>query len=181
MNYMNSIKSSQDYLENMKRSFLKSREFIQNKKNNFKSHHWNSFIPENYEVIFSDNDYWNDFLRNAISIGCNDTLAFYLQDKNIAPYKLKDLKFKNKDFNEIISQSKHSSEEEKSLINYTTSVINEVGIDFIYKNQISNIGNPKFLKFNAKDETTKKTVDLKVNVHDLCEIYHYKLFEENIY
>ena len=109
-------------------------------------------------MIFSDNNYWNDFLRNAISIGCNDTLAFYLQDKNIAPYKLKDLKFKNKDFNEIISQSKHSSEEEKSLINYTTSVINEVGIDFIYKNQISNVGNPKFLKVQAKDEITKKTV-----------------------
>ncbi len=178
MNYMNAINNSQDYLESMKKSFLKSKEYLKNKNNNYKSVHWNNFLPENYEVIFSNNDYWNNFLRNAISIGCNDVLAFYLQDKNISPHKFKKSKFKNKDFSEIIFQSKHSSTEEKELINLATAVINYVGTDFFFANQMSNIGNPRFLKINA--ECNKKIENLRANKHDMCDIYHYKLFKENI-
>ena len=180
MNYMNAINSSQDYLENMQKSFSKSREYIQNKKNNFKSIHWEAFLPENYEVIFSNNDYWNNFLRNPISIGCNDELAYYLQRDKISPHIFKNLKFKSKDFNEIITQCEHSSSEEKWFTNITNSVIKEVGMDFYYRNQMTDIGNPKFLKLSAQDQISGKTFDILANRHDISDIYHYKLFEENI-
>ena len=171
MNYMNAINASQDYLECMKKSFLKSKEYLKNKNNNYKSVHWNAFLPENYEVIFSNNDYWSNFLRNAISIGCNDVLGGYLQDKNIYPPKFKESKFKKEDFSEIISQSKHSSIEEKKLINLATAVINYVGTDFYFANQISNIGNPRFLTIKG-EYNNKKIENLRANKHDICDIYH---------
>ena len=121
-----------------------------------------------------------NFLRNAISIGCNDVLAQYLQDNNIVPSKFKRLNFKSKNFNEIIPQFEFTSSEKKLLKDCANTVINQVGLDFFFKAQMTNIGSPRFLELNVNDPINGKNFDLIVNRHDLAEIYHYKLFEENI-
>ena len=135
---------------------------------NFKSAHWDIF-NKNFDRLFDLRSAWDRMLRNALTLGFNDSLLGitnqrFLANKenlwtNLQSGEIKDLVSKNTDKIEI--------EKEKHLFKQIIAITD---LDFVIKNCITDVGSPIVTKFKLKQDGQIRTAYF--NIHDVGDLYH---------
>ena len=135
-----------------------------------KSGHWDVF-PEDYEKSIKQMDAWKTFLRNPLSLGFNDSLAYfenarYTENKiykNIDPWRRR----KEHDYTDLIDEIITDAEERENIIKSINMVFSICEPDFIINNIETEIGSPQKYLVKCKSE------NFYCNVHDLSLIYYF--------
>ena len=135
---------------------------------NFKSAHWDIF-NKNFDRLFDLRPAWDRMLRNALTLGFNDSLIGISNQRfrankdnlwsDLQSGDMKDLVSDNKDKKEI--------EKEKALFSQTIAATD---LDFVVKNCITNVGNPIVTRFNLTRDG--ETLNANFNWHDVGDLYH---------
>ena len=134
----------------------------------FKSAHWDIF-NKNYDQLFDLRFAWDRMLRNALTLGFNDSLLgitnqrFLLNKENLwtdlQSGDMKDLVSNNTDKKEI--------EEEKGLL---SQIIAATNLDFVIKNCITDVGRPIITRFKLTHKG--ESLNASFNRHDMGDLYH---------
>lgn len=136
---------------------------------NFKSLHWDAF-PNGYSDLIKNKEIWPSMLRNAITIGFNDALVSYsnqrFQKGNLGLWK----KMKQGYFPNLIKEESDPSLN-RSTVNKVKNLINSTDIEYVVSNCIGKIGNPVVYEMNVKVGDTNN-YKINYNVHDYDDIYH---------
>ena len=135
---------------------------------NFKSAHWDIF-NKNFDRLFDLRSAWDRMLRNALTLGFNDSLIGISNQRfrankdnlwsDLQSGDMKDLVSDNKDKKEI--------EKEKALF---SQIITATDLDFVVKNFITDVGNPVVTRFTLTRDG--ETLNANFNWHDVVDLYH---------
>ena len=113
---------------------------------NFKSAHWDIF-NKNFDRLFDLRFAWDRMLRNALTLGFNDTLLG-ITNRRFSEKK-GDLwtELQSGDIKDLVTNTTDQKmiEEEKRLF---SQIISYTDIDFVIKNCITDVCNPIVTKFN---------------------------------
>ena len=135
---------------------------------NFKSSHWDIF-HKNFDRLFDLRFAWDRMLRNALTLGFNDTLLG-ITNRRFSENK-EDLwtELQSGEIRDLVTNTtdKRMIEEEKKLF---SQIIRHTDLDFVIKNCITDVCNPTVTKFNLMHNGQAKTVSF--NKHDAGDLYH---------
>ena len=135
----------------------------------FKSVHWDAF-PNGYSDLIRNEEIWPRMLRNALTIGFNDSLISHgnkrFQKGNEELWK----EMKQGELPDLIKE-----ENDQNLFRAITEAVKKLilstDIEFVASSCIGKIGNPVVYKMNVKAENTKN-YEIYYNSHDHDDIYH---------
>ena len=139
----------------------------QDENKGFKSEHWETF-PEGYESLIDRKDIWPRMLRNALSLGFNDSLI------GISNKRFDDgqgdlwKKMKGGNFPDLIGDTGFS---EKKITGRLSSLFRGLDNEFVLNNFIGDTGTPRVALVNIKTDEGK-TCKFRFNLHDTDDIYH---------
>ncbi len=141
---------------------------INDQPENFKSEHWDTF-NKNFDRLFNLRFEWDRMLRNALTLGFNDSLIGITNQRfsenkedlwtELQSGNIKDLVSNTKDKKKIARQ--------KSIF---SQIIVATDLDFVIKNCITDVCNPIVTKFNFKRNGQTETAYF--NGHDVGDLYH---------
>ena len=143
---------------------------------NFKSAHWDIF-NKNFDRLFDLRFAWDRMLRNALTLGFNDTLLG-ITNRRFSEKK-EDLwtQLQSGDIKDLVTNTtdKKMIEEEKKLF---SQIIVKTDIDFVIKNCITDVCNPVVTKFKLTHKGRTETAYF--NGHDTGDLYHAWLTLSNL-
>ena len=113
---------------------------------NFKSEHWDTF-NKSFDRLFDLRFQWDRMLRNALTLGFNDSLLGITNQRFIANKENLWTDLQSGDLKDLVSNTtdKKKIEEQKDLF---SQIIVATDLDFVIKNCITDVGNPIVTKFN---------------------------------
>ena len=141
---------------------------INEQPKNFKSAHWDIF-KKNFDRLFDLRSAWDRMLRNALTLGFNDSLLGVTNQRFLANKENLWSDLQSGDMKDLVSDNtdKREIEKEKGLLG---QIIAATDLDFVVKNCITNVGNPIVTRFNLTHQG--KTLTAYFNRHDVGDLYH---------
>ena len=122
--------------------FMRQNYLLANNKQpeNFRSAHWDSF-NKNFDRLFDLRFAWDRMLRNALTLGFNDSLLGITNQRFLANKENLWTDLQSGDMKDLISNNsdKREIEKEKALF---SQIIASTDLDFVIKNCITDIGKP---------------------------------------
>ena len=123
-----------------------------------KSSHWDVF-PKDYEKAIESIDVWKTFLRNPLSLGCNDALLNFdnTRIKNNKEYKGINAweRKKRHDYRELINEINTDKNDQQKILNSINLLFSFCGHEFVLDNLQSDIGSPSKVPILNKEEKPK--------------------------
>lgn len=140
-----------------------------------KSIYW-GFFPEDYERAISSTEAWPCFLRNSLSAGLGDDLAFLyahgnLEDREENPDSPSEL-LKRYDFSTLLPETLNQPEHIEKIKDLFLNVVAICGKEFVLSNLAPDTGSPSTVDFKYKTSETAPAISFKVNFYDLYLIYY---------
>lgn len=135
---------------------------------NFKSAHWNTF-NKNYDRLFDLRSAWDRMLRNALTLGFNDSLLGITNQRFLRNKENLWSDLQSGDMKDLVSENtdKREFEKEKRLFR---QIIAATDLNFVVKNCITNVGNPIVTRFKLTHNG--ETLTAYFNRHDVGDLYH---------
>jgi len=135
-----------------------------------KSGHWDVF-PENYEDSIKQTDVWENFLRNSLSLGFNDSLNNFDNSRFTDKKKYNNINAweerKQNNYPELIEEIVSDPIEQEKIIKLVNMLFSVCGDEFTMNNVETDIGSPQKYLVEYKSE------DFYCNAHDLSNIYYF--------
>ena len=150
--------------------FMRQNYQLANKQQpkNFKSTHWDIF-NKNFDRFFDLKFAWDRMLRNALTLGFNDSLLGITNQRFLAKKENLWSDLQSGDMKDLVSDmtDKGEIEEEKRLF---SQIIAATDLDFVVKNCITDVGSPIVTRFKLTHNG--ETVFANFNRHDGTDLYH---------
>ena len=142
-----------------------------------KSSHWDVF-PKDYEKAIESIDVWRTFLRNPLSLGCNDALLNFdnTRIKNNKEYKGINAweRKKQHDYRELINEISTDKNDQQKILNSINLLFSICTPEFVLDNLQSDVGSPSKALISMKSKNEKeKPNNFYCNLHDLGNIYYF--------
>ena len=135
---------------------------------NFKSEHWDTF-NKNFDRLFDLRFEWDRMLRNALTLGFNDSLLGITNQRFLAKKANLWTDLQSGDLKDLVSNTTDEKKIEKQKELFS-QIIAATDLDFVIKNCITDVGNPIVTKFNVKHNGQTETANF--NGHDAGDLYH---------
>ena len=134
----------------------------------FKSAHWDIF-NKNFDRLFDLRSAWDRMLRNALTLGFNDSLLGITNQRFLANKENLWSDLQSGDMKDLVSENtdKREFEKEKRLFR---QIIAATDLNFVVKNCITNVGNPIVTRFKLTHNG--ETLTAYFNRHDVGDLYH---------
>jgi hypothetical protein len=141
-----------------------------------KSSMW-GFLPDDYERAISNTEAWTYFMRNSLSAGLGDDLAFFYEYGNLEnpganPNSPPEL-LKRFDFSVLLPETFNQPDHINLMKERFLNVSAICGQEFILSNLAPDTGSPAIAEFNIKANESAPAMVFKINYYDLGLIYYY--------
>ena len=135
----------------------------------FVSEHWNVF-GENFEQILNFSENWERMLRNAITLGLNDSLTRISNKRFLSGEYDYWLNLRNEPLIDLMDDPNLNDDEAVKLKSFFHETATLTSYDFVIKNTMKKAGMPLGIDVAFSDQQENKVAFC--NQHDLDDIYH---------